>query len=312
MKKILLSFSLALISSLPAFSQNVTYSYNFNNGFNELYSRGPVLSSACTGTTATETLPITVTKKVYHFDKGCGIVFNDATKNFLSAGSYTIELYFKLDTVSGYKKIIDFDSLSQDAGYYNQSGKVVLYPNPASPDSMIPQGQYTYLAITRNATSKLMYMNCNGVTAGTYTDNTDKYVYDANKLLVFFQDDKSTNGEQSSGAVAMIHISNYAMDSTTVKSNYTNLHTTLHIASVDEIRSNVTVSPNPATDKVDVTVPGACSYLLSDVTGKVLRTGSFIGGTNVLPVYKLSPGMYLLRVTSKADGSSEVIKLIKQ
>ena len=123
MKKALLSISI-LACSTVAFAQNDTYKYHFNSNLNETYAKGPALSALCPGTFASEALPVGLTKATYRFNTGCGLVYHDAAKNFIASGTYTIELYFRLDTISGYKKLVDFDSLKQDAGLYNQSGKL--------------------------------------------------------------------------------------------------------------------------------------------------------------------------------------------
>src|SRR5688572_20764575 len=127
MKKTLLT-TVTIICSFASFAQNDTYRYHFNGHLNEMYSKAPALTAQCTGTYGTETL-VGVAKKTYRFDNGCGLIYNDAVRNFITSGQYTIELYFRIDTITGYKKLIDFDSLKQDAGLYNQNGRIVLYPS---------------------------------------------------------------------------------------------------------------------------------------------------------------------------------------
>jgi hypothetical protein len=312
MKRVLLSVTV-LVCALTASAQNVTHKYHFNGGLNEMYSLGPALTTACTtGTFASESLPVGLAKKTYRFEKGCGLVYNDATKNLIASGTYTIELYFRLDTVTGYKKLADFDSLKVDAGLYNQTGKIVLYPNFTSADSFVGAGVYQYVAITRDGSSKKMYINANGKTAGTYTDNTDLYKLGTAKLLTFFQDDKSTNTEQSKGAVAMIQISNYAIDSNTVKNNYTLLNHTLDVPAVETGTNKAQIYPNPATGDVHVMIGISCNYSICDLSGKTIATGTLKQGDNRIELGQLSRGMYLLNITANGGTERQTYKFVRQ
>ena len=303
MKTLLLAFS-ALVCSLAASGQNATYRYYFNGNLNESSAKAPALTTTCaTGTFANETLPIGVSKKTYRFDKGCGLTYNDATKNFITAGTYTIELYFKLDTISGYKKLVDFDSLKVDAGLYNQSGKIVLYPNLTSADSFVGAGVYQYVAISRDGSTKKMYVSANGKSVGTYTDNTDQYKLSTAKLLTFFQDDKSTNGEQSNGTVAMIQISNYVIDSNTIKGNFSQLNHTLEVGALSTGPGSMQIYPNPAGSSLHLTAPVAANYSICDLSGRSLTTGVLQPGDNRILIESLPAGLYILKATS-TDGSA--------
>jgi hypothetical protein len=309
MKALLLAISV-LGCSLAATGQNATYKYHFKGNLNEIYTTGPALTTKCsTGTFVSEALPVGVTKQTYRFEKGCGLTYNDASKNFISAGTYTIELYFKLDTISGYKKLIDFDSLKVDPGLYNLGGKVVLYPSFTSADSFMAAGVYQYIAITRDAASKKMYINANGKSAGTYTDNTDQYKLGADKLLTFFQDDKSTNAEHTKGTVAMIQISNYVIDSNKVKTNYTLLNNTLDVPVM--IANAAHIYPNPATYSIYVSVVSNASYSVTDFTGKTVMTGTLRQGDNKISLESLAGGVYLLKTTRGGAGSDQVFRFVK-
>jgi hypothetical protein len=310
MKKALLTVA-ASVCSLVMFAQNATYRYHFNGNLFETYLKAPALTAQCTGSYSTETL-VGVSKKTFLFDKGCGLVYDDVTKNFITSGSYTIELYFRMDTISGYRKLIDFDSLKQDAGLYNQSGKIVLYPNVYSMDSFVGAGVYQYVAITRDSSSKKMYINTNGKTVGSYTDIGGLYKLGVDKLLTFFRDDKVTANEQSKGAVAMIQISNYAMDSSTIKSNYGTLGKTLEVPGSTANAIKIVVSPNPATDLVKVSSEANCSYIICDITGKTISMGILRQGENDIAIDQLSNGLYLLKLASLEGAGHNTYRFSKQ
>ena len=143
-----------------------------------------------------------------------------------------------------------------------------------------------------------MYINANGKTKGTYTDATDLYKLGTNKLLTFFRDDMSTGGEQSKGAVAMIQISNYAIDSTTIKNNYTLLSHTLDVAGASFNNNEVIISPNPANGMLHIALVTDCSYSICDITGRIVKTGAMQPGSNNIAVDYLPKGQYLLKIAN--------------
>lgn len=302
---------LALLFVFAADAQS-TYRYNFSNGLNEVFWKGPLLTTACPGSYKWESLPAGVSKHAYYFNKGCGLYYNDSAKNLLASGSYTIELYFKLDTITGYKKLIDYDSQRVDPGFYNQSGKLALYSKFTSADSFLSAGEYHYLVLTRNGSTKDMYVYHNNTVVGMLNDNNDQYAYSSNKLLVFFSDDNSTNAEQSGGAVAMVNISDYVMDSTTVKGRYTNLPKTLGVDGTVLAGDAISIHPNPANDVVYINTPVAGSYILTDVTGKIQMTDALKQGSNSFFIGSMAVGVYFLKFTDADANGSKVYKIVKQ
>lgn len=308
MKKFLLLPVLLLCVS-AVFAQT-TYKYHFNTNLHDAGGAGPDLIASCTAAYGVEALPIGFSKNVFQFNKGCGLTFDDAAGSFLASGSYTIEMYVKLDTVQGYTKFIDYDARTSDNGFYNQSGKIALYPHFTS-DSVIGAGTYFYIALTRDATSKNMYIYVNNQTLGKYADTGNQYVYDTHKNLVFFIDDSSTNHEDVTGAVAMLHISNYAMDSLVVKNNYTNLAATLTVPTATARNTNISIYPNPAAEFTNITVSAPVVYTLCDLAGKAIQNGTFSTGSNKFDLSRISTGMYLLHVSGR-DGSTGVYKIVRQ
>jgi OmpA-OmpF porin, OOP family len=294
---------LAMFCSILTSAQS--YRYNFFYGLGEKGS-GPALVSQCTtGTYKIEALPVGTNRVVYDFEKGCGLVFNDSLTNLISSGTYTIEMYFKLDTVSGYKKIIDFNNLSGDHGFYNFDGKLNLYPSFTSTDSFIGAGTYQYVAITRNSSTKQMYLYHNNRVAGSYMDNSDQYKYGVNKKLIFFRDDNGTGGEHSGGAVGFILISNSVLDSNTIKSNYGSLSSTLNIP-IAETQAPAIIYPNPANDYITILVPQNTGYVLHAVTGTIIQAGQLAEGSNEINLKNVPTGMYFIKLADKT------YKILKQ
>ena len=309
MKKIYLL--LFIVFSVCTVTAQTTHRYRFGGGLHELSAKGPVLGAHCAGSYKHESLPAGISKNVYRFEKGCGLAYDDNSKNILSSGSYTIEMYFKLDTISGYKKLIDFDSLSTDAGFYNQSGKLVLYSTFTSADSFLGDNTYNYVVVTRDGTTKRMYVYVNNKVAGTLFDSTGRYAYGTDKVLVFFEDDNGTGGEQTGGSVAMINISDQVMDSNTIKSNYASLANRMSIdnapgASVAE------VYPNPVGDQLHISTTVAADITITDVTGRTTAAFSLSQGKHTVPLQSYQPGIYFVKLSDKAAGANVIYKIVKQ
>lgn len=309
--KNLVFLSIALCLSITVPAQNITYGYKFNNSLKEQYPQGPELLSMCSGTYEWVNIPAGMGKNVYNFAKGCGLIFRD-TGNKLAAGSYTIELYFKLDTINGYKKIIDYDSLSVDPGFYNQNGKLVMYNKFTSADSLVGEGVYQYVAVTRDGSSKKIYVYHNNKVVGSLNDTAGQYTTGTDNMLIFFRDDNGTGGEQSSGSVAMIQISNYVMDSTTIKGRFTNIKKILGVEESVLSDNGVKVFPNPAGDFVTVGIPVGATFKLIDQLGRVCRSGYLPAGNNQVSLTGLPRGIYLLSLADRQGVLLSTARLLRE
>lgn len=298
---------LVLLLCLQSKAQ-ITLRYHFNNGLHELNSKGPQLSAICAGTFNTEALPAGVTQTTYRFDKGCGLIYDDKAKKLLSSNTYTIEMYFKLDDIMGYKKLIDFDSMNADEGLYCQNGDMVLY-NKFFSDSLMGANKYFYVVLTRDGVTEDVYLYLNDIVVGYVLDTASDFDIHAQKSLVFFTDDKATGVEHIGGTVAAINISNFVMDSVEVKNNYGNLASRVGVETMPE-DMQVNIYPNPATDVLNIEVPRDVSYMVTDITGRVLLKSELKQGINSINTRKLPVGFYTLMLQS--DEGEQVFKFVKQ
>jgi hypothetical protein len=310
MKKLLL-LQFAFIFFTANIHAQVTCNYTFNNNLHDVNGHGVDLGGMCADSFTSVTLPASVTKNVYVFRKGCGLTFFDSTTNFLSSGAYTIELYMKLDTVSGYKKLVDFKDTSVDPGLYNQNGQLVLYSVFTADSVTIQAGQYEYIALSRDASGNMIsFVNNKFQKPWLDTAGGGQYKYNNRKKLIFFRDDHGTGGEQTSGAVAMIRISNFAMDSNTIKYDYDNLGPILLDVPNVIVKNDVNIYPNPATDNLHINTGSKYDYNLCDITGKTILTGDLKQGDNNICISSLSTGLYLLNLTDN-NGIRTTYKISK-
>jgi hypothetical protein len=303
MRNPLLLLFAATILSLPVIAQT-TYSYNFNNDLKEQSGTGPDLIAICPGSYSSESLPTGTTKNVYHYPHGCGLIFDDSIGGFLASGSYTVQMYIRLDSIGGFKKLIDYTIRRADSGFYNQSGHTNFYSCGESDSTFMKDSVYAFISVSRDASSKICRTYVNGQLAKVDTDNKDGFAYDFHKKLYFFVDDQSTSfNEETGGTVAYLFISDYAMDTTILARNLAVPNTSAN----DDIR----FYPNPVNDYLHIKVPRDYDYSVCDITGRQLISSQLQTGNNSIYLGKLNAGMYLLML-SNDDGSRIVYKIMKE
>ena len=312
MKKFLFAAFL-LFASATINAQNV-YTYYFNGNFNEAGGVGPNLTALCTGSFVLDTLVDygNLNRQVYRFDQHCGIEFNDSINNFISSGTYTIELYFKMDNLASWKRVIDFKMRSTDKGCYVFNGQLNFYNIASSAGAPFTASEYSHYVITRNDTTKDVMLYGDGNNYILFNDAAGDALYGVNKKLHFFQDDLAVPLEASSGSVAILRIYNYALDSNAVDDVYTDLSGTLAVNNKQENDLNTLVYPNPVADELNITLPAndIYTYSIMSFTGSVIKSGNISNASNKIDVSILPAGMYVLKVVGK-DGVSGTMKFAK-
>jgi hypothetical protein len=304
------------VSTLQA--QNV-YNYFFNNSLTSS-SGGPALAAFCPGSYTSHTFTNLggVTKPVYRFTKGCGLVFNDAG-NFLSGGSYSIEMYFSIDSINSivqWIKLIDYKNRTSHDGAYIFKGTPTFWYNMYSPNIspvILQDNVYAFLTVTRNAVGSKFTIYCNGQKILSFVDSNGDAVYDVQKKLHLLMDDAKNGGtEQMSGNIAMLRIYNSALDSATAVAHYAALQATLDVPQVEK-QLKLSIAPNPSMNEITISYPGtdACSYEIYTLNGAKLMSGSLNKGDNKLSIQSLVSGVYLLRIFSP-DRVVSVERIIKQ
>ena len=127
------------------------------------------------------------------------------------AGNYTIAMRFSLAALDGWRKVVDFQDRSQDAGQYTYYGNLNFYP-VLSGSSVIAPNTMVEAVFTRNGADGTYAAYLNGSTTPelTFTDlgnNAVATVIGSAARLNFFQDDyHGGSGEASAGRVTEIAI----------------------------------------------------------------------------------------------------------
>jgi outer membrane protein OmpA-like peptidoglycan-associated protein len=276
-KKIATRMLAAILLSTLAFhsySQN-QWTYDFNNGLNPIESGGPALKVlGAPGQFVKEKVPGSdyLFRSIYVFEKNSGLQFNNAeTKGFLNK-SFTVEIYFKLDELDSWKRVLDFKNRKSDYGSYIYSGKLNFYDYAISEKAPVRANQYVHYVYSRDFETKTIRMYINGLSKVEFKDPGIEGMLDADQVLNLFQDDLIANHEASAGTVALIRLYDRVMTPVFVRRSYQTIKKTFQepVAKEEE---------EPAPEPAAPAAPASTrNKNLSLVTGRVYD------GRNLKPV----------------------------
>ena len=246
---------LLLIISSNALAQRVCV-YDFNNGLQELTGACPPLRVlGREGVFTDEFLPeIDVKRAVYTFEKNSGVQFDNSTGRMLDKGSYTIEMYFRFDSLQNWKRVIDFKNGNTDNGCYILNGKLNFYNYAVGDKAPVRKGEYVHYVFARDAQSDGIKMYVDGKSKIEFPDKYSEALLNDDNVLNFFQDDQRVPREASPGAVALIKIYDRVLDPKLIKENFDRLKT--EIETIAKATSK-TPSTNLALPTVAVLPPKA-------------------------------------------------------
>ena len=176
MKKLILLSSIMTGFCYASFAQNAAKTYYFKGNFQEENQSAPALVPICEGAFANSFLPdYNLTREAYNFEENCGFYYDDSTANFISSGSYSIALYFKMNELNSWKRVIDFKSRTSDRGCYVYYGQLNFY-NIVTSTGTAPfyADSFSHYVITRDATTKRVEMYGDG---NKFISFIDQYFY---------------------------------------------------------------------------------------------------------------------------------------
>lgn len=253
--KTIFIFLSAFLASLLLQGQTVLH-YDFTNSLSEKNGAGPELTVlGNTGSFLEETLnEVEDAKKwVYRFEKNSGFQFdNTAAGNFLGE-DYSIGIYFVFDELTSWKRVVDWKNRKSDYGAYVYNGKLNFYNIATSGEAPVVAGEYTYYVITRKADSKEVKVYTDAEVEISFTDDSNHALLDEDNVLNFFHDDLIVPNEASPGAVAMIKLYNYALDSTTISNNFDDLAGNIfYIGELKKLNTAIKYFPNPANQQLNI------------------------------------------------------------
>jgi len=267
----------------PAFPQS-QWTYDFNNGLNSIESGGPVLKKlGQPGKYVKEKIPDVenIFRTVYRFENNSGLQFNNTeAKGFLNK-SFTIEIYFKMDSLGSWKRVLDFKNRKSDYGSYIFDGKLNFYDFAISEKAPVRANQYVHYVYSRDFETKVIKMYINGQSKVEFKDPGTEGILDFDQVLNFFQDDLIAGHESSGGSVALIRVYDRVMTPVFVRRSYQTITKAKQpeeeIAEVVEeaVKPSVKEIPKPDPDLVNVTgkvYDGRNLGMIENVNVSVRRT----------------------------------------
>jgi Concanavalin A-like lectin/glucanases superfamily len=143
-------------------------------------------------------------RSVLSFAERTGLSLSPTT-GVISRTEFTIEILFRLDHVSEYRKILDLKDGSRDSGLYVLDGCLIFSPRASLPSTLIEPDTYVQVVLTRGSSDAVV----------GYVDGIRQFVFDDEggiakiggaSSLRFFVDDSRSKVEFSSGAVSQIRL----------------------------------------------------------------------------------------------------------
>jgi hypothetical protein len=121
--------------------------------------------------------------------------------NALAPSVYSLEMAFRLDAVTGYRKVLDFKNRTQDFGFYVQNGAATFAGQSTSGTSPFRANTLAHLVLTRDAEGRFTaYVD--GVQALSFVDATGMATFTGPGAVAYLmQDDLSGFEEHPSGFV---------------------------------------------------------------------------------------------------------------
>ena len=319
MKTFTFIFILA-VSALFLQGQNMLR-YNFNSTLNETNNLGPTLTVLGNpGIFVLDTLNEISgkTKTVYRFEANSGFQFNNAAAGHFQDSSYTIELYFKFDNLNSWKRVVDWKNRKSDNGAYVYNGQINFYDYAYSGQAPVVAGQYTYYVITRNKATKNLLMYTDAGVQINFTDTYGDGVMDTAQVLHFFFDDLMVPNEASSGAVALLNLYNYVLDSNQIKQDW--IHINSEVFGVNEkgkTNTYLQAYPDPANENVTIDLAGFANdgvirLSVLDLTGSRIFTKSLTSGNRLvidLMSLHIPSGIYMVKAESDTKISTRKLMI---
>ncbi|MCE7064341.1 OmpA family protein [Dyadobacter sp. CY326] len=288
-----------LLSGLcfPVFSQS-QWTYDFNNGLNPIETGGPALKVLGEpGKYIKEKIPGSddLSRTIYQFEKNSGLQFNNAeAKGFLSK-SFTVEVYFKMEELDSWKRVLDFKNRKSDYGSYIYDGKLNFYDFAIGEKAPVRANQYVHYVYSRDFETKVIKMYINGQSKLEFKDPGTEGMLDNDQVLNLFQDDLIANHESSAGSIVLIRVYDRVMTPVFIRRSYQ----TISKAAKEPIAKKEEKEPEPAPVTKE---PAKRRSDLAVVTGRVYD------GRNLKPVndadvmVRNSQGDSLVAQTKTVDG----------
>lgn len=204
---VLIAVAIVLGGSVNAGAATLKANYQLQGSFASAVGGAPELVNLGVGNRfAFETVD-GVRRQVLRFPRGNGLALS--TTGLVDPRSYSVVLLFRLDDLERFRRILDFSNSTSDNGFYDYSGRAVIYGSEdgASPSGIVFDESYAQVAFTSapaGGGSQQVVAYVNGAEAVAAIASKD---FDLGPgTLRLFQDNVKgpAGGEESAGALACL------------------------------------------------------------------------------------------------------------
>lgn len=199
-------FYLTLLASFcitnVAWTQNLVADYRFDGTLSSAVGEAADLDLI--GEPGFETESVDgIDQQVLTFGAGEGCRLLNASQTL--GQSYTIAVLFRFDSISSWRRVIDFRNRKTDWGLYSYFGNLNFYNIFTGTGGAIEPDAYVQIVLTRNGQGTVRgYVN--GLSEIDFNDSSQHAILDTDDILSFFQDDVVVANEHAAGAVSRIRL----------------------------------------------------------------------------------------------------------
>lgn len=292
-------------------AQQSSITYTFNDNFNSVEGNAPPLTVlGKQGEIKEEKLPQLggLSDRVYLFEKNNGLQFDNKKANGFLNASFTVELYFRLDSLKSWKRIIDFKNRKSDNGCYIFHGKLNFFNLDTGKKAPIQENQYIHYVYSRDQETKTIRMFVDGEPRLEFVDKNDEGVLDQDQVINFFYDDLVVNHEASAGAVAFIRLYDRVMTPVFIRKRFRDL-------AVKEKDPELVSAPPASTTPASPPSPKSTAPIsknMAKITGKVFHPEDMSALSNANVVVRKKDNDSVIAQTTTTNGSYEFVLPARQ
>jgi hypothetical protein len=186
----------ALLLAVPtAWGAAIVHDYNLTSSLNDLIGSATLVSDGGS-----------ISAAGYTFGTDQGLNVSSVLSN---TGNYSILMDFSFQSLSGFRKVLDFKNLASDNGLYDLGSALNYFNFSTGSTGAFTADTLARVIITRDSSTNTLVGYVNGVSQISFTDSTSDATFTGtNGIIRFFEDDNVTGGNESSVGLAT-HISLY-------------------------------------------------------------------------------------------------------
>ncbi len=205
-----LAVLLAFSAALPA--QTVIADYRLGGTLVSSVGTPPALSFLGNAAFATEVVD-GFARTAAAFPAGDGLALTNASA--LMSNSYTIVLLLRLETGSGWRRVIDFKNRTSDLGLYLVYDNLNFFNLAAGAGGAVKPGAFIQVAVTREPSGRVTaYVN--GSPELAFDDVNGDALPGTGDPLILFRDDLEYPNDHAAGALARLRFFNGSLSAAQV------------------------------------------------------------------------------------------------